>query len=88
MGHNTRSYLKNSDLSSKTEKKSSKGALKLEVPKMPNPPKFVADKNELIRHKYRRIKMPKVMVSLAQRRRSRSARACAACAPRGAPSFI
>jgi len=32
--------------------------------------------------------VPKVMVSLAQRRRSRSASACAACAPRGAPSFI
>ena len=32
--------------------------------------------------------MPKIMVSLAQRTRSRSARACAACAPRGAPTFI
>ena len=33
--------------------------------------------------------MPKesiIIVSLAQRRRSRSARACAACAPRGDPS--
>jgi len=34
VGDDTISYLKNSVLSSKTEKKSSKGAVKLEVPKM------------------------------------------------------
>jgi hypothetical protein len=33
-------------------------------------------------------KVPKVMVSLAQRRRSRSAGAPAACAPRVAPSIL
>jgi hypothetical protein len=32
--------------------------------------------------------MPKIMVSLAQRRRSRSALACAAGAPRDASSFL
>ena len=32
--------------------------------------------------------MPKVVVSLAQRGRSHSASACAACAPRYAPSIL